>query len=200
VITTERLTLRPWKSGDLLPFAEMNADPKVREFFPGLLTEEQSSASVRMLEAAYARDAFTMFAAELRSSREFAGFIGMLKMDFAIPGVAQPAVEIGWRLRREVWGQGLATEGAREVVRYAFEKVKLKEIVAITAPANIRSRRVMEKIGMEYRKDLDFDHPKIAEGHPLRRHVVYVLTDEKWRSASYTKKIAPVAASDRNRR
>ncbi|MDE3110474.1 MAG: GNAT family N-acetyltransferase, partial [Acidobacteriota bacterium] len=106
---------------------------------------------------------------------EFIGFIGLDRMDFVIPGVPQPAVEIGWRLARAHWGKGLATEGARAVVQFGFGTLHLEEIVAITVPANIRSRRVMEKIGMTHVPALDFDHPRIPAGHPLRRHVLYVL-------------------------
>jgi RimJ/RimL family protein N-acetyltransferase len=99
-------------------------------------------------------------------------------MEFPVPGVAQPTVEIGWRLARAHWGKGLATEGARAVVRYAFETLGLQEIIAITVPANIRSRRVMKKIGMQFMPGHEFDHPRIAEGHPLRRHVLYLLKNE----------------------
>lgn len=183
VITTERLLLRPWKEGDLAPFAAMNADPAVREFFPGLLTKEESDASARRAQSKIAQHGFGMFAAELRVTREFTGFIGLDPMDFAIPGVAQSTIEIGWRLARAHWGKGLATEGASAVVRYAFETLRLKEIVAITVPANLRSRRVMENIGMTYMPALDFDHPRIAGGHPLRRHVVYLLPSHAHRNS-----------------
>jgi RimJ/RimL family protein N-acetyltransferase len=178
LLITDRLILRPWKDNDLAPFAAMNADPAVREFFPGLLTREESDASARRAQSKIAQRGFGMFAAELRANGEFAGFIGLDPMDFAIPGIATPTIEIGWRLARAYWGKGLATEGARAVVRYAFETLRLKEIVAITVPANIRSRRVMEKIGMAHMPALDFDHPRIAENHPLRRHVLYLLTSE----------------------
>ena len=153
----------------------MNADPAVREFFPSLLTREQSDAEVRRFQEGYERDGFCLFAAELVANGAFGGFIGMQTMNFEIPGVPQPAVEVGWRLRKEYWGKGLATEGARAVVRFAFETAELKELVAITVAANVRSRRVMEKIGMRRTAQLDFDHPRIAWGHPLRRHVVYVI-------------------------
>lgn len=175
MITTERLTLRQWKPADFAPFAAMNADPAVREFFPGLLTKEDSDTAARHLQAGLTANGFGLYAAELRATGEFIGFIGLETMDFAIPGVAQPAVEIGWRLARAHWGQGLATEGARAVARHAFEEMRLKEIVSVTSTANIRSRRVMERIGMQHAAALDFDHPRIPEGHPLRRHVVYLL-------------------------
>ncbi|HWF12870.1 MAG TPA: GNAT family N-acetyltransferase [Candidatus Acidoferrales bacterium] len=178
MITTERLILRLWKDEDFQPYAEINADPRVREFFPTILTREKSDAEVRHIQSAYARDGFTMFAAELIATGEFIGFIGMVTMTFAVPGLAQPSIEIGWRLAHNHWGKGFATEGALGVIRYGFETVKLKEIVAITVPANVRSRHVMEKIGMKHFPDLDFDHPRIPEGHPLRKHVLYRVKND----------------------
>jgi|SRR5665213_16736 len=175
MLKTKRLLLRAWKNEDFLPYAEMNADSRVREFFPSVLTREQSEGEIRHARAAYDLDGFTMLAAELIATGEFIGFVGIVALSFAIPGVAQPSVEIGWRLAHKFWGKGYATEGARAVVRYAFETVKLKEIVAITVPTNVRSRRVMEKIGMKHHPDLDFDHPHIPEGHPARRHVLYAI-------------------------
>jgi RimJ/RimL family protein N-acetyltransferase len=173
MITTERLLLRPWKDDDFLPYAEMNADARVREFFPSILSREQSDAEIRYIQSAHDRDGFTFFATELISTGEFVGFIGMVAMTFAIPSLGQPAIEIGWRLAHRHWGKGLATEGARAVVRYGFETVKLKEIVAITVPTNVRSRHVMEKIGMKHIPELDFDHPRIPEDYTFRKHVLY---------------------------
>ena len=175
MITTERLILRPWNEDDLLPYAEMNADPRVREFFPAVLSREQSDSEFRHYQSTYDRDGFCCFAAELIATGEFAGFIGLQTMNFAVPSLPQPAVEIGWRLAHRHWGKGLATEGARAVVRYAFGILELCEIVAITVPTNVRSRHVMEKIGMAHRPELDFDHPRVPEGHPLRAHVLYAM-------------------------
>jgi RimJ/RimL family protein N-acetyltransferase len=178
IIATERLILRPWKDEDLAPFAEMNADPRVREFFPSLLTREESDNVVRHFQGTYASDGFCFYAAELTATGQFIGFVGIQTLDFAIPSVPQPAVEIGWRLAHAHWGKGLATEGARSVVQFAFESLKLREIIAITVPANVRSRRVMDKIGMKHHPGLDFDHPRLPEGHPLRRHVLYAVKNE----------------------
>jgi RimJ/RimL family protein N-acetyltransferase len=175
MITTERLILRPWKDEDLLPYAEMNADPRVREFFPSVLTREQSNAEVRFHLDNYVRDGFCLFVAEIIANGHFAGFIGMQTMNFGVPSLPQPAIEIGWRLAHQYWGKGLATEGAQGVIRYAFATLDLRQLVAITVPANHRSRRVMEKIGMKHIPDLDFDHPRVPEGHPLRAHVLYSL-------------------------
>lgn len=175
MIATQRLMLRPWKDEDFVPYAEMNADPRVREFFPSVLTREQSDAEIRQIQSTYVRDGFCFFAAELIATGQFAGFIGLMTMNFAVPSLPQPAVEIGWRLSQIHWGKGLATEGARGVIRHAFATLQLEEVVAITVPANLRSRHVMEKIGMTHRPELDFDHPRIPEGHPLRAHVLYAL-------------------------
>jgi RimJ/RimL family protein N-acetyltransferase len=175
IITTERLILRPWKDGDFAPFAELNADPQVREFFPSVLSRAESDGAIQYFQDAYAKDGFCFFAAELIATGEFIGLVGPQTLNFALPGVAQPAVEIGWRLARAHWGKGFATEGARGVLRYAFETLKLPEVIAITVPNNVRSRRVMEKIGMKHYPELDFDHPRLPEGHPMRRHVLYAI-------------------------
>jgi len=175
LITTERLILRPWKNEDFAPYAEMNADPRVREFFPSILTREQSDAEVRHFQSTYERDGFCMFAAELIATGQFAGFIGLQTMNFVVPLLAQPAVEIAWRLSRVHWGKGLATEGARGAIRYAFVTLRLRELVAITVPTNLRSRRVMDKIGMKHLPELDFDHPRVPVGHAFRAHVLYAF-------------------------
>jgi ribosomal-protein-alanine N-acetyltransferase len=179
MIQTGRLILRTWREEDLAPFAAMNADPRVREFFPGLLTAAESDAEARRLQQRFQQDGFCFFAAELRTGPTFIGFVGIQTMNFAVPSLPQPAVEIGWRLAPRFWGKGLAVEGARAVLDYAFHQVNLQQVVAITVPANVRSRRVMEKIGMNHVPALDFDHPRLAEGHPLRPHVLYRLTREE---------------------
>ena len=101
----------------------------------------------------------------------FLGFIGLFVPEF--DAHFTPAVEIGWRLASEHWGKGLAAEGARGALRYGFETLRLEEVVSFTAPANLRSRRVMEKLGMSHNPADDFDHPRLPEGHALRRHVLY---------------------------
>ena len=171
-IITERLILRPWKDEDFAPFAEMNADPQVREFFPSLLTREESDAGIRSLQGTYARDGFCFFPAELIATGEFIGFIGIQTMDFAVPSVAQPAVEIGWRLARSAWGQGYATEAGQAALEYGFDTIGLPEVVAVTMASNARSQAVMRRIGMTTDPAEDFDDPDVDEA-PLRHHVVY---------------------------
>ncbi len=172
--------LRPWKAEDLQPFAEMNADPRVRRFFPSLLSREESDASVATYGQMYEQDGFGFFATELRETSRFIGVIGMQRMSFELAHVSKPTIEIGWRLAPEVWGQRLATEGARAMLDFAFRQVQLAEVVAITVPVNLPSRRVMEKLGMTHDPQDDFEHPKIADGHPLKRHLLYRIQKEAW--------------------
>jgi len=170
-LTTGRLMLRRWRDSDREPFARINADPRVMQFFPATLSRKESDSLIERAEAHFAARGFGPFAAELRESGRLAGFIGLFAPSFEAHFT--PCVEIGWRLDADLWNRGLATEGAREVLRFAFEEVGLPEVVSFTAPANRPSRRVMEKIGMTYDPAGDFDHPRIPEGHPLRRHVLY---------------------------
>ena len=171
MLQTERLLLRAWRAGDREPFARMNADPRVMRYFPATLTRAQSDVTIDRFGAHLVDHGFTFFAAELRASGEFIGFVGMARVSWEAHFT--PCVEIGWRLDPACWNQGLATEGARECLRFAFEDLGIGEIVAFTVPANLASRRVMEKLGMTRNPADDFDHPRIAEGHPLRRHVLY---------------------------
>jgi RimJ/RimL family protein N-acetyltransferase len=143
------------------------------EFFPARLTRSQSDALVAKIEAHFRKHGFGMYAAELRSNQAFIGFIGLNVPSFRAHFT--PCVEIGWRLSPEAWGQGLATEGALAVLQYAREVLELDQLVSFTVPANVRSRRVMEKLGMSHDPADDFDHPQLPPGHPLRRHVLYRL-------------------------
>jgi len=172
-LKTERLILRRWQRGDLETFARMNSDPAVMEFMPALLTRADSDALAERIEAHFDRHGFGLWAVELRADGSFAGYTGVSVPRFEAHFT--PCVEIGWRLGREHWGQGLATEGAREVVRFAFEVLGLPALVSFTVPANRRSRRVMEKLGMIHDPSEDFEHPGLPAGHGLRRHVLYRL-------------------------
>jgi RimJ/RimL family protein N-acetyltransferase len=171
VLETERLRLRTWNPADREPFARMNADPGVMEFFPGVLSRSQSDALVDRIEAHFSKHGFGPFAAELRATGEFIGFTGLSAPSFKAHFT--PCMEIGWRLARDYWGRGLATEAARAVLHHGFETLLIDEIVSFTTPANLRSRRVMEKIGLTRDPADDFDHPGLPEGQ--RRHVLYRL-------------------------
>jgi RimJ/RimL family protein N-acetyltransferase len=170
-IPTNRLRLRRWLPSDVEPFAAMNADPRVAEYLPTPLSREDSEAFVARIQAHFEKHGFGLWAVEIPGVTPFAGFVGLATPRFEAHFT--PAVEIGWRLGAEYWGRGYATEGARAVLEYGFDVLGLEEIVSMTVPANARSRRVMEKIGMTRTPADDFDHPLLPEGHPLRRHVLY---------------------------
>lgn len=165
-IETPRLLLRPWQPSDRAPFAALNADPRVMQFFPSTLTREESDDLASRAEAFLAEHNFGPLAAELRETGEFIGYIGLWIPTFEAHFT--PCVEIGWRLAAAYWNRGLATEGAREILRRWSGPV-----VSFTSVANLPSRRVMEKLGFTHDPGDDFDHPSIPEGHPLRRHVLY---------------------------
>lgn len=180
-VRTKRLILRPWQESDLEPFAQLNADPRVREYFPGILSREESDASVKLVSNHIEKYGWGFWAASLIHTGEFIGFIGLEDVYFSAPfNELTPAVEIGWRLAFSHWGKSYATEGARRALQYGFDHLKLDEIVSFTILKNIRSRHVMEKIGMHHDPKDDFAHPKLSEGHPLRKHVLYRLNKTDW--------------------
>ena len=170
-LRTERLLLRPWRPEDREPFAAMNADPRVMEHFPSVMSRAESDAAVERYEAHFAEHDFGWFALELPGAAPFIGYVGLARPRFEAHFT--PCVEIGWRLDAAYWRRGLATEGARTAAAWGFDALGLDEIVSFTAVGNAASRRVMEKLGM--RRDGEFDHPDLAPGHPLRRHVLYRL-------------------------
>jgi RimJ/RimL family protein N-acetyltransferase len=174
-LETPRLLLRRWEEGDRASFAAMNADPVVMHFFAAPLTRAESDAAIDRYLAAFDREGFSFFAAHRRDTGDFAGTIGLQTLRDVVPNLPQPAVEIGWRLAQTAQGNGLATEGARTIVDFAFNQLNLPEVVAITALPNRASRRVMEKLGMTHRPELDFDHPRVPEGHQYQRHTLYSL-------------------------
>jgi RimJ/RimL family protein N-acetyltransferase len=172
-LTTERLVLRRWRPSDLAPFQVLNADPQVMEFMPARLSSQQSGDFLTRIEQHFERHGFGLFAAELADEETLIGYIGLSVPAFDAPSM--PAVEIGWRLACGYWGRGLATEGARAVVDYAFQTLLLPGLVSFTVPRNLHSIRVMEKLGMVHNPADDFDHPRLPHGHPLRHHVLYRL-------------------------
>lgn len=173
-IRTERLWLRRWLPEDRGPFAALNADPRVMEHFPSVLTREESDALIGRVEDHFAERGFGFWALEVPGVTPFAGFVGLGVPRFETSFT--PCVEIAWRLAAEHWGRGYAPEAARAALAFGFAELGLAEIVSFTVPANHRSRRVMEKIGMTRDLDGDFDHPALPEGHPLRRHVLYRIS------------------------
>ena len=170
-LRTERLLLRRWRDSDRVPFRQINADPRVMEFFLEPLTAEASDALFDRALEHFERHGFGPFAIELIQTGAFIGFVGLFVPAFEAPFT--PAVEIGWRLAFDQWSKGLATEGARAALHCGFKDLALEQVVSFTVPTNLRSLRVMERLGMMHNIADDFDHPCIPEGHPLRRHVLY---------------------------
>jgi RimJ/RimL family protein N-acetyltransferase len=180
-LRTERLVLRAWRDADRTPFAAMNADPVVMEHFPSTLTRAQSDAMVDLIQQRWAHGRPSLWAVEVPTVADFVGFVGLLEPSFTAPFT--PCVEVGWRLAAPFWGDRYAPEGAAAALEHGFDVLGLDEIVSFTVPANDRSRRVMEKLGLHHDPADDFDHPNLAPGDPLSRHVLYRLSAAEWRAA-----------------
>jgi RimJ/RimL family protein N-acetyltransferase len=172
-LSTPRLRLRHWLPTDLPPFTELNADPLAMQFMPRPLTAEQSRAFATGAEDALVAQGFGLWAVEVSAGREFIGCIGLNEPSFEAHFM--PCMEVLWRLLPRHWGYGYATEAARACVAFAFEKLGRDEVVSFTVPANLRSRAVMERLRMTRDERDDFEHPRLAVGDPLRRHVLYRL-------------------------
>ena len=172
VLQGSRVRLRQWEARDCAPFAELNADPVATEFFPTTLTRVESDGLVDRLREAIAEDGWGFWCLEVDGS--CVGFTGLNVPNFEAPFM--PAIEIGWRMLPRYWGHGYATEAARLALDFAFNVLHAPEIVAFTAVGNVRSRAVMDRIGMRHDAAADFDHPRVALGHPLRRHVLYRIS------------------------
>jgi RimJ/RimL family protein N-acetyltransferase len=172
VIRTERLILRQWRDEDFAPFAALNGDPEVMEHFPGTMTRERSDAFAAQCRRTIEARGWGIWAVEIAETGEFIGFVGLNEPTFEAHFM--PALEVGWRLARSSWGHGYATEGGRAALAYAFDELDLDEVVSFTAVPNIRSQRVMQKLGMTRDPAEDFDHPRVEDAR-IRRHVLYRL-------------------------
>lgn len=180
---TERLLLRDWQAADKQHLRRLNADPKVMRYFPHPLTSVESDAFWDRMRAHHQKYGFSLWALETREGGFFIGLAGLLHVNFKAPFA--PAVEIGWRLFPQFWGQGYATEAARQILEFGFDVCSLEEIVAFTAAVNLPSRRVMERLGMRHQPSEDFDHPRLPLSSPLCRHVLYRMP---WSTFYYQKK------------
>jgi RimJ/RimL family protein N-acetyltransferase len=163
------MVLREWRDEDLEPFAEMNAHPEVMEFFPRPLSKAESAELLTAIRARMDERGWGMWAVEVDGA--FAGFTGLAEPRFAAHFT--PCVEIGWRLRREYWGRGIAYAAALQAESFAFENLMLPELVSFTAAINTRSRGLMERLGFTRSEQDDFWHPSLPEESPLSRHVLY---------------------------
>ena len=182
-IETERLYLRQWQASDFVVFAAMNADPEVMKYFPKLLSATVSDIIANKCQQLIEENGWGFWALSLKEGSDnndaFIGFVGLnqthAEMSFA------PCVEIAWRLRKEYWGQGYATEAARASLDFAFSELALDEVVAFTAVINQRSQLLMARIGMTDTQD-NFYHPALESNHPLAEHVLYKITRQQWQA------------------
>ena len=165
-LTTKRLLLRQWKESDLSLFAKMNADARVMEYFPSILSKNESNSLAEKIQKELREKEYGLWAVEVVGAVPFIGFVGLHYQDF--PAAFTPCIEIGWRLAYEHWDKG-----------YAFYALKLRELISFTTIENQRSRKLMERLGMTRKLEDDFEHPKLPEGHPLRLHVLYRLKNQE---------------------
>jgi RimJ/RimL family protein N-acetyltransferase len=170
-LSSGRIRLRQWREADRDPFAAMNSDPRVMEFFRSPLSRDESGAMVDYIGKHFREHSFGLWAIEVPGVAPFIGFTGLNWARFSAHFT--PAVEVGWRLAFDYWGHGYATEAARLALGHGFGTLALPEIVSFTSVTNHRSRAVMERLGMRRNPKDDFDRPSLPEGHPLRRHVLY---------------------------
>jgi RimJ/RimL family protein N-acetyltransferase len=179
-LRTKRLVLRRWRQIDHEPFAQMNADPFVMEYFPARLSRTDSDNLIAKIEAGFDRHGYGLWALEVRATGEFVGFAGL-----DVPSLDAhftPAVEVGWRLVRTAWGQGYATEAGLASIAFGVKEAGLDQIVSFTSALNVRSQAVMDRLGMTHDTADDFDHPALEEGDHLRRHVLYRISAARWHS------------------
>lgn len=171
-LETPRLRLRQWRSSDYAKFASINTDPLVMEYFPDLLSDAESNKLAQEIESQIAEKGWGLWALELKEAQEYIGFVGLHPVDDLGFG---ECVEIGWRLSSDRWGNGLATEAADASLYFAFEQLQLNEVVSFTTIKNIRSRSVMERLGMINSHE-NFQHPRVAHKSDLCEHVLYKIS------------------------
>jgi RimJ/RimL family protein N-acetyltransferase len=181
-LRTERTLLRRWRAADVDPFAAINADPLVMEHFPSMLSRADSAALIERIERLFEENGYGLWAVELPGESELIGFVGLAPVGVELS--CAPAIEIGWRLGRAAWGRGLAAEAARAVMAFAFDELALPDLLAYTAVANTRSRRLMERLGMRRDPAEDFVHSGLPAGHRLAAHVLDRTDVTRWRISS----------------
>ncbi len=168
---TQRLVFRDWKEQDLIEFRTMNKDARVMKYFTKTLTEEETDGFYNKIQAEFRNCGYGLYAVETKQNNDFIGFVGFHWADFDSPFT--PCIEIGWRFKYEAWGNGFATEGAKACLKYGSETLKLNKIYSFTSKINVQSENIMKKIGMV--KEMEFEHPNIIEGSPLKKHVLYAI-------------------------
>ena len=181
-LRSDRLVLRRWREDDREPFSRLNADPVVMEHFPDRLTREKSDQLVDRIEADFEAQGYGLWAAEVPGVAPFIGFVGLNIAKFEAHFT--PALEVGWRLDRPYWGNGYASEGGRAALGFAFGELGVDEVVSFTNVQNERSRRVMERLGLQRDPRDDFEHPNLPEGHRIRSFVLYRIGRAAWGSTA----------------
>ncbi|MCW1382308.1 GNAT family N-acetyltransferase [Novosphingobium sp. KCTC 2891] len=171
-LETARLALRAWRAEDAAPFLAMCCDPRVMEFLGFLQGPADIDAALARQAGFQDRHGYCFWAVERREDSAFLGFCGLKPGAEGTP--LEGRIEIGWRLAHHAWGQGYAREAARASLDWGFQELPAEAIWAMTVPGNVRSWGLMERLGMRRVRDLDFDHPALAESDPLRPHIVYV--------------------------
>jgi len=177
---TSRLRLRQWRDQDFKAFAKMNADAKVMEYYPSIITSEQSDELADKIQERIKENGWGFWALELKSTNTFIGFTGLNEPSYDLP--VTPCIEIGWRLARKHWGNGYVTEAARKCLDVAFESLKLSTVYSFTSIQNKKSEAVMQRLNM-LNLEQNFEHPIIPIGNPLREHVLYKITKLEWSNA-----------------
>lgn len=175
---TARLRFRDWEETDLEPFSRLNADEQVMRYFPKPLSTEETLRFYQTIIAEFKECGFGLYAVEVKNTNEFIGFIGFHRATFE--AAFTPCIEIGWRLKKEAWGKGYATEGATACLEYGFNHLALSEVYSFTADLNFPSKNVMKKIGLGF---IDmFHHPRLEKDSPLSQHVLYRIHRQQFRN------------------
>lgn len=183
ILSTKRLKLRTWKTIDINPMAQINANPKIMEYFPSTQNLDETKQFIDVCTDRYKKYGFTFFPVELKNNSKFIGFVGLNVPGFKIPNFKSDSkliVEIGWRIDSNYWNQGYATEAATEVIKFSFDTLQLLELISFTTTKNLPSRRVMEKIGLTYSENNDFDHPNLDSSSPLKKHALYKISRSEY--------------------
>jgi len=184
ILETKRLILRQWKTKDFKAFQKLNSDAAVMEYFPSPLSKEESDVLAQEIYESIESKGWGAWAVEEKESGNFIGYVGL--HETASNLLFEPCVEIAWRLLKEYWGKGYASEAGDEVLRFAFKELKLNEVVSFTATVNHRSEAVMKRLGMK-KSEMNFEHPALPVGNRLREHVLYQVSREDYENLEIEK-------------
>lgn len=172
---SERLAFRNWIDDDLPALHKVSSDPEVMKYFPATKTKEETKIFIKRMQSHFEERNYCYFPAVLKSSQEVIGFIGLAYQTFDAP--FNPAVDIGWRLAKNHWGKGYATEGAKACLKYAFEKLNIDTILSIASTINVPSIKVMQKIGMQY--EYNFEHQLLLEYPKIKTCSLYSIKNDR---------------------